>query len=197
MIKTRSLSLVSEIFSNLPVLETQRLILRPMRSEDAQDMYEYASRPEASAYTIWDSHRSIDETRKFLACVEVNYARGEIENWGIEFEADGKFIGTCGFFFWDMPHRGAEIHYALSPDYSGRGLMTEAIQAVLRFGFERMGLHRIEAKCMVQNRASERVMQKAGMKFEGIMRDGIFAKGRYHDLKVYAVLEKEWEIDHR
>jgi ribosomal-protein-alanine N-acetyltransferase len=183
----------NELFRHLPVIETVRLRLRPMRIEDAADLFTYAADPLISRYTVWDYHTTIDDSRRFLNCVLQNYREGRLENWGIADKVSDKLIGTIGFYSWDPDHGKAEIHYALSMDYAGRGLMTEAVAAVLQFGFERMGLNRIQANCMLENTGSERVMQKAGMSFEGIMREGVFAKGRYQDLKTYAILKKEWE----
>jgi ribosomal-protein-alanine N-acetyltransferase len=71
--------------------------------------------------------------------------------------------------------------------------MTEAVNRVIEFGFNKMRLNRIAAKCMLSNTASERVMQKCGMKHEGIMRGGLFAKGKFVDLKMYSILKKDWK----
>jgi len=70
--------------------------------------------------------------------------------------------------------------------------MTEAIRAVIHFGFREMGLNRIEGRCRVDNVASARVMEKAGMEMEGVLRQHVYAKGSFHDMKVYAVLREEW-----
>jgi ribosomal-protein-alanine N-acetyltransferase len=183
----------AELFRQLPVIETDRLRLRPMKSADAADLFAYAADPAISRYTVWDHHTSIEDSRRFLNCVQQNYREGRLENWGIADKVSDRLIGTIGFYSWDPDHAKAEMHYALSMNYAGRGLMSEAVQAVLRFGFERMGLNRIQANCMLENIGSERVMQKNGMTFEGIMREGVFAKGRYYDLKTYAILKRDWE----
>ena len=188
---------IKTLFKDLPRLETERLLLRTMRLEDAADMYAYARIPEVSRYTLWEPHRSIEDARTFISCVIDGYNSGQIENWGLEHKATGAFIGTCGFFYWNTEHCRGEIQYAISPRYSRQGLMTEAVREVLRFGFTSMRLHRIEAKCMLDNTGSERVMQKAGMKFEGILRGYLFAKDSYHDLKSYAILKDEFSFEHR
>jgi len=182
-----------DVFGNLPRLETDRLILRKMRLEDAQDMFEYASDPEVSRFTLWDYHKTIEDSLAFLSCVLKGYEEHQIENWGIVYKENGKFIGTCGYFFWDIEHARAEVQYALSRAYWGKGLMPEALNAVIAFGFTTMNLNRIEAKCIVDNAASERVMQKASMHFEGILHEALYAKGSYHDVKLYAILRKDWE----
>jgi len=190
--ETADTTTIETIFGDLPALETSRLILRKVKLEDAPDMFAYARDPEVSRFTVWSPHITMEDTLRFLGCVIKGYEKGAVENWGIVHKEDNKFIGTCGYFSWEPEHFRGDIHYALSPAYNGKGIMTEAVNAVLRFGFEQMGLNRIEANCMPENIASERVMQKAGMRFEGIMRERIFAKGRFHDVKVYAILLKDW-----
>ena len=178
----------STVFANLPDVHTPRLILRKMRLSDADDMFAYARDPDLSRYLVWTPHASVDESRGFLAYVASRYAAGLMEDWGIEHRATQRFIGTAGYFFWDEPHRRAEMHYCLSKDFWGQGLMTETITAIITFGFERMGLHRVEAKCFPDNAGSEKVLRKVGMQYEGLMRDGLFAKGIFHDLKTFALL---------
>ena len=91
----------------------------------------------------------------------------------------GKVIGTCGFTKIDPVNRMGEIGYVLNPQYHGKGLASEAAGAVMSFGFERLGLHRIEAKFMQGNDASRAVMERLGMRFEGFERDSVFVKGGY------------------
>jgi len=175
----------------MPVLNTKRLVLRKVTLQDAKDIYEYAKDPVVSKYTLWSRHRNLTDSLKFVKYITSNYRKGVEENWGIVYKAENKLIGTIGFFNWDEANNKAEIHYALSNKYAGLGLMTEAAKAVIEFGFDKMHLNRIEAKCMLKNFASEKVMQKCGMKYESIMRAGLLVKGRYVDLKTYAVL-KRW-----
>jgi ribosomal-protein-alanine N-acetyltransferase len=109
--------------------------------------------------------------------------------WGIELKENGKFIGTVHFVWWQPEHHSAEIGYVLSKKYWGKGLITEAARAIISFGFENMNLVRIQARCFVKNKASERVMQKLGMSFEGISRKAMYVKGEHKDLKVYSILK--------
>ena len=89
-------------------------------------------------------------------------------------------------------HARAEIGYALARKYWGQGLMTEAVRAMLDYGFNLLRLNRIEARCDVENIASWRVMEKAGMKFEGVLRQNIFLHGRPRDARMYGILREEW-----
>jgi ribosomal-protein-alanine N-acetyltransferase len=182
---------VEDVFGDLPDLETERLLLRKMRMEDAEDLFAYGSDPEVSQRTSWQPHRSIEDSRAFLAGVLEGYAKGTSGAWGMEHRADHAFIGTCGIS-WVPRHARGELGYAMARPYWGQGLMTEAVRAVIAFGFERMALNRIEARCIVANIGSARVMEKNGMRLEGVIRQQVFAKGAFHDLKLYSILRREW-----
>jgi ribosomal-protein-alanine N-acetyltransferase len=188
----RAVLRIEEVFADLPSLETERLLLRKMRMADAQDLFEYASDPDVARYTTWPLHSSLDDSKAYLRRVLDLYAAHEVAEWGLEHKAGGKFIGTCGYVDWSPYHARAEVGYAMSRNYWGQGLMTEAVRAVFRFGFQRMMLNRVEARCMIENVASARVMEKCGMRYEGILREHMYAKGRYDDLKIYSILRREW-----
>lgn len=180
--------------ANLPEIETRRLLLRRMTGGDARDVFEYASDPEVARYVMWEAHRSIRDSKSFLNRMSEGYERGEQFSWGIVHKESGRLIGTCGYDrSWIPEHRRAELGYALSPEYRGQGLMTEAVRVVIKFGFEKMGLNKIVARCFAENLASEKVMQKSGMSYEGTQREHVFVKGSYRDLKVYSILRGEYE----
>lgn len=183
---------VEDVFCSLPTITTERLILRKMTMNDAAELFEYASDPEVTRQVLWDSHRGIEDARSYLLLMTTKYERHDVAEWGIVHKQDSKFIGTCGFIWWDPSNYRAEIGYALSRAYWNRGLMTEAVREIISFGFEKMRLNRIEARCMLGNAASERVLQKTGMKFEGIMRKQAFAKGIFHDLRMYSIIKEEY-----
>jgi [ribosomal protein S5]-alanine N-acetyltransferase len=180
------------VLRDLPTLETDRLILRKMTPKDAEAVFAYASDPEVTRYVIWDRHRTIEDSRNFLKHAVRKYESGGEPDWGIVYKGDHHFVGTCGFASWEAGHARAELGYVLSREYWGRGLMPEAVRAMIAFGFERMGLNRIEARCIAENTASARVMKKAGMSYEGTLRQREFVKGTYQDMKLYSVLRSEF-----
>ncbi|MEX1031125.1 MAG: GNAT family N-acetyltransferase [Paenibacillaceae bacterium] len=182
---------IEDVFHNIPTLETERLILRKMTMEDQHDLFEYASDPELTKYTIWDYHRTMEDSIYYLQHVLTQYENAQVTNWGIILKSNQKLIGTCGFVYWAPEHHRAEVGYALSRKYWKRGMMSEAIQEVISFGFDNMDLNRIEARCNTGNIGSERIMQKCGMTFEGIIREQLLIKGQFEDIKLYAVLKKD------
>ena len=101
-------------------------------------------------------------------------------------------IGTCGFTRIAPLDDKAEIGYVINPEYQGRGFATEAVGRVLSFGFEDLGLERIEARYIVGNDSSLKLMQRVKMTPEGVIRHGVYAKGKYHDVGVCSILSDEY-----
>jgi [ribosomal protein S5]-alanine N-acetyltransferase len=181
------------VFADLPELETQRLLLRRMRLDDAEAMFAYASDPEVTRYVLFETHRSVEDSESFLRLATEGYERGDFGGWGVVLKDSGAFVGTCGMDVGYAPeHARAELGYVLSREHWGRGLMPEAVRAVIRFGFRRVGLNRIQARCIAENAASARVMEKAGMTYEGTLRESEFIKGAYRDMKLYSILRREF-----
>ena len=176
-----------------PILETDRLILRKLELDDAPAMYQYASNADVTKYVLWDSHPSLHVTEQFLQMMINKYEEGNLA-WAITLKNSNAFVGTIDFVMLNKAERIAEIGYALSDAYWGKGIATEATQALIHYGFTQLQLERIQARCFSNNIGSERVMQKAGMTYEGTLRKGKFAKGIYHDIKMYAILREETQI---
>lgn len=182
---------ISDIFGKFPTLETDRTILRKVTPDDVEDMFRYCSDEEVSRYTTWYPHRTTEDTRAFIEHLQIKYDCGDVAPWGIEDKATSTFIGTCGYVNWNVPHAKAELGYALSRDYWGKGIMTEAAGRIIEFGFREMRLVRIEARCLVPNIGSAKVMEKLGMSYEGTMRKVVLNKGAYEDLKLYAIVRDD------
>ncbi|MFA5561027.1 MAG: GNAT family protein [Eubacteriales bacterium] len=181
-----------KIFSHIPSIYTPRLELRKLSVRDSRDIYEYASQPLTTKYLLWDVHPSLDHTRQYLSYVSGKYACGEFFDWGVVLQESGKLIGTCGFVCFDLPNKKAEVGYVINPAYWNRGYATEALRAALSFGFEKLALHRVEARHMVGNEPSAAVMRKCEMRLEGTARQSMFVKNEYKDIVTYAILEQEF-----
>lgn len=182
---------VADIYGNLPELEMERLILRKIRYDHIDDIHTYASNPEVSKYVFWSAHKTRAATEDYVKTILVLYEEGKIAPWGIQYKKNRKLIGTVDFVSWQLQHKTAEIGYALSMDYWGRGIAAEAAKELIRFGMNEMELVRIQAKSLVANVGSERVMEKAGMNFEGILRKFIFFKGAHYDVKMYSIIKDD------
>lgn len=180
---------IHEIYKNLPRLETDRLILRKLSMCDLKDMFAYASDEEVTRHLRWGPHQSLEETEDHLSVVLREYAGGRDGPWGIEHRENGSLIGNIHLMAISAQHSKAEVGFLLSRAYWNRGLMSEALTRVLEYSFESIGLNRVEGFCPVDNLAGMRVMEKAGMDQEGVLRDHMFQKGAFRDFAVYSVLK--------
>jgi len=182
---------IYKIFSRMPTLKTERLTLRKIGLDDIDDMYEYAKDASLTKFLTWSPHPDKAHTFEYVSYLQSRYQSGDFFDWAIVL--DNKMIGTCGFTRFDFQNNIGEIGYVVNPDYHGRGIATEAVGEVIRFGFEKLALNRIECRFMIQNNASRRVMEKNGMIFEGALREGMLVKGVYRDIGVCSVLRSEYE----
>lgn len=179
-------------FSCLPVLETEDLTLRPMRMGDARDIFEYASDPLVARYVLWTPHRSLADSRAYIRYVRQGYRRGEPSSWAAVYKKSGKVIGSIGVMAWSSFHHTAEIGYSFSRDYWNMGLATQALGTVIHSLFSCLpDLNRLEAQHDVRNPASGRVMEKCGMRREGILRSRLYNKNEYVDVALYAILRND------
>lgn len=170
------------------ILFTDRLKLRPLSKDDAKDMFEYTSQEASTKYLSWNPHSDIEQTVSFLKEVELKYGTIHSEySWGIELIETKKMIGVIKLFDISSASRRAEVSYILNSNFQGKGYINEAIAAVLDFSFNEMKLIRVQARCSTDNSASEKVMQKAQMTFEGILKKYWILKGEIKDVALYAI----------
>ncbi len=183
---------LKNVFSDIPPMASDRLILRRMKETDADDMFEYASAEETTRFLLWQPHKTKRFTKNYLKFIQKQYKSGEFYDWAVTLKDSGKMIGTCGFTNINSENMRAEIGYVINPKYHGFGYATEAAMLVVRFAFEQLDIHRLEAKFIVGNDASENVMRKLGMKKEGIMREYMFIKGDFRDICMYSMLAEDY-----
>jgi [ribosomal protein S5]-alanine N-acetyltransferase len=175
------------------LLTTERLILREFLDTDWQAVLAYQSDPRYLEYYPWwdrspaDVQRFVDEFIDWQE--ETPRTRYQL---AIALPAAGRLIGNCGIRMDGPRATEADIGYELDPAHWGRGYATEAVGALLAFGFRELKLHRVWASCVAENRASARVLEKVGMRPEGRLREKCWMKGRWWDTLLYAILDREW-----
>lgn len=175
------------IFAQYQRIETKRLILRPVTLQDAQDMYEYA-KDEETTHFVFPMHQSITDTKNNIA----NYFMATpLGKYGIELKDTHQLIGTIDLRVQESQDN-AEIGYTLNKKYWGKGIIAEACQALLKLGFEELNLIRIYAYHDVENPNSGRVMEKIGMKKEGVIPYARRSKGKVVTLVLRGITQKEW-----
>ena len=183
---------ILRVFRDPPTLNTERLTLRRMLKRDAGDMYEYSKNPEVTKYLLWEPHPDKTHTARYLGYIQSRYRSGDFYDWAVIWNENEKMIGTAGFTRFNFEARSGEVGYVLNPDYWGKGIAPEAVREVMHFGFFELDLHRIEAKYMEENTRSLAVMEKLGMKPEGVARDSMFVKGKYVSVGTCAILRDEY-----
>lgn len=182
-----------EVGRQVPLIQTERLILRPLRYSDAAAIFAYAQDPEVARHTLWEPHTSVGDSQAFLDFVNDQYREFRMFVWGITRPPDDRVVGTIGLANYAPQHARAELGFALARTLWNQGITTEAVVPVLRFGFTNLHLNRVEAFCKAANVASARVIEKSGLTFEGVLRQRDSIKGAFEDLKLYALLRQEWD----
>jgi ribosomal-protein-alanine N-acetyltransferase len=180
-----------------PTLATARLLLRPFTLADAPDVARYAGDREVAAMTLTIPHPYPDGAAEaWIASHATRYAAGQLASFAITERESGALVGAIGLHA-EPPHNRAELGYWIGKPFWGRGYATEAAEAVLGFGFETLGLNKIHAACFTKNPASARVIEKVGMTYEGHLREHDLKWGVYEDIKVHAILAREWTARRR
>ncbi|MBO4501164.1 MAG: GNAT family N-acetyltransferase [Clostridia bacterium] len=173
-------------------METERLLLRCIEERDASDMYDYASRPEVTEYLLWDAHANIDVTKGYIESVDRRYRRGLYGDWAVVLKENGRMIGTCGYANIDSQNMKCEIGYVLSPDFRGKGYMTEAVKAVLALSFEKLGFETAELRIMQGNLRSAALAERAGFTLERTCKDEITVRDIPRTLMHYILTKEQY-----
>ncbi len=181
------------ITHDLPALETEHLKLRKISIGDISAIHAYASDPEVTTRTTWDLHRSIDDTRQYMNTLLQRQELGLAAIWAVtEKNGDGQLIGECGFRSISPEHGRAELVFVLNRKYWGKGYMSQATHAVLKFAYGPMGMNRVEALVDGEDIATMRVLKRNEMRLEGTMRQAVRVRGGYRDAKLFAGIRSEF-----
>ncbi|MBE5873696.1 MAG: GNAT family N-acetyltransferase [Lachnospiraceae bacterium] len=176
-------------------LETERLILRRFVSEDADAMYKnWASDSEVTKFLTWPTHSSVDVS-KYVTDDWVNsYSNEKYYQWAIVLKENGDVpIGSISAVDMKEDISMVQIGYCIGRNWWNKGITSEAMQEVMKFFFEEIGVNRVEARHDPKNPNSGKVMEKCGMKYEGTMRSADKNNQGICDAVYYALLKSEWE----
>jgi len=173
-------------------LETPSLVLRALRSDDAAALFAAFSDARVMRYWSTPPWTSLDQAHGFIERSHAAMASGEALRLGIERREDALLIGQCTLFDFVGPSTRAEIGYTLRFDAWGRGLMHEALTALLAHGFGTLGLHRVEADIDPRNTPSARSLERLGFTREGLLRERWIVDGETSDSALYGLLAREW-----
>ena len=174
------------------MLETNRLFLRDFQQDDVKAVHEYAGDPRVAEHSSWGP-LSLDETRKYVEAAlneQLNPIR-QVFELGVVRKVDNRLIGTACFKVRSSINLEGEIGFTLRLDAWGQGYATEAARELIRFGFEKHRMHRLIAAASPLNIASQRVLEKVGMKREGHLRQNILQRGKWRDSILFSILADE------
>lgn len=179
------------------ILNTHRLRLRPYLPGDADAIFSgWASDPEVTEYLTWEPHVSVENTEAILRQWVENYCSDTVYHWGIT--KDGVLIGDIAVVSWNEKHESCEVGYCLSRVCWGQGIMTEALKSVMLYLFETIGFHRITLRYELQNAPSGRVMAKAGLIYEGCMKEAMKRRdGCFADICIYGAINGAWQAQEK
>lgn len=175
-------------------METARLTLRPFTADDLDDVYAYYSRPDVTRF-LFQEPRDREETRLVLARKAQEHVLSDQHRQmvlAVVWREVGRVVGEVNLEWLSQKHRRGEIGFIFNPEFHSRGLATEAAEAMLRVGFEELGLHRIIGRCDARNRPSAALMERLGMRREAHLVHNEMFKGEWADELVFAMLEDEW-----
>ena len=176
-------------------LETSRLILRPFLMEDAQPMYDnWAKQPEVTRFLTWPTYTRVEDAYGILKLWTDSYSRPDFHQWAIELKSLAQPIGSISVVRYDDAVASAELGYCIGRDFWGQGIMPEALEAVLAFLFEEVGMNRIAARHALENPNSGKVMTKCGMSNEGTLRQADRSNYGISDICCYSILKKEFNL---
>lgn len=177
---------------NVPTLKTERLFLRALRASDAPAIFAVFGDDAVTRDYDLDTFTTLDQAVTMVERIAKRNQQGEALRWGIALQENDRVIGTGGFNQFCRHWFSAGVGYEIASAYWNRGYMTEALGAIVRYGFENLGINRIEALVMCDNDSSARVLGKNGFVREGLLREYGYWKNQFWDLQLYALLKREW-----
>ena len=174
-------------------LETERLMLRRISNDDVNEVLSLRGNPETMKFIPKPLAKTKEDALAHIALIEEKIVNNTGINWGITIKGNSKLIGVIGHYRIQPENHRAEIGYMILPEYSGKGITTEAIKVVIAYGFEQMNLHSIEAIIDPQNIASERVLQKNGFVKEAHILENELWDGKFWDTVIYSLLKRNFK----
>jgi ribosomal-protein-alanine N-acetyltransferase len=182
--------------TRFPKLTSRRLVLRQFRPSDAHAVYQIFSQDIVTRYHNLEIMDSITQAEKVVKIRAKSFERGEGARWAItRIGWEDDLIGSCGYYNLNGIHFSVEIGYDLHPDYWRQGIMTEALSAVIDYGYSgafEFPLNRIQALTYLDHKASAGLLLKLGFQEEGIRRESGYWKGEFHDLRCFSLLRRDW-----
>ena len=176
--------------SKVPSFPIGSYNLRGIKPEDARSLYHFMSDKEVTQFTSLHAE-TLEEVHSWIELMMEQFEKKQSIYWVIT--EDNRAIGRCHYIYLEAIHSRAEIGYYLAKEYWGCGIMTNAVTAIVEYGFEHLKLNRIEARSISRNYGSTRVLEKVGFSKEGTLRQHTFRAGEFFDVEVFSFLNTDWQ----
>ncbi|MCM3719252.1 GNAT family N-acetyltransferase [Fictibacillus phosphorivorans] len=181
-------------YNNFPVIETERLKLRPVLQSDMMEIFSTFSDTEAMQFYGMEPLKSEEEAYSLIEAFEKSYKSGSAIRWGIVLKEENTLIGTCGFHNWSKSDQRTEVGYELNRKYWHQGFMNETLRAIIHYGFNGLDFNRIAATIRPENTSSRELIEKLGFHQEALLKEYQKADGEFYDMYVYALLKRNADL---
>jgi ribosomal-protein-alanine N-acetyltransferase len=175
-------------FNPFPVIETERLQLRQMVIEDADELFFLRSDPGVMKYIDRPRANAVSEAADYIEMINIQTNRNEVAYWAITMRNQNKLIGTICLWRFEKDNRRCEVGYMLHPDFHRKGIMKETLKAVLNYGFTTLNLHTVYANINPDNDASRLLLLNAGFKQEAYFRENYFYNNKFLDTAMFCII---------
>jgi ribosomal-protein-alanine N-acetyltransferase len=179
-------------FTPFPVLESNRLLLRAVKPEDVNEVFELRSDPETMKFIPRPLLTSTEEAMTHIEMITKKIAENEGINWAITLKGNPKLLGIIGHYRIQPENYRSEIGYMLLPEYQGQGIVSEAINMALEYGFNVLNFHSVEAVVDPENHVSAKVLEKNGFVKEAHFLENEYWDGKFWDSAVYSLLKRDF-----
>jgi [ribosomal protein S5]-alanine N-acetyltransferase len=179
--------------NTFPVIETNRLVLRQVTKDDAEDILKYLSDKNVMEHYGMEPFKSLDDALDEIYWYQSIFEKKTGIRWGITLKGQERVIGSCGFLNIVPQHYRSEIGFELSKDFWGQGIASEAVEVVIKYGFEQLNLQRIQALIEPPNISSQKLVERMGFIKEGLLRNYEFTCGKFDDLFMHSLLKQDFD----
>ncbi len=187
-----NLKINESIFNQFPVLKSERILYREFKDTDALNLFLLRSNDEVMQHIDRPKMRSVSDAASMIESINDAFKNKQGVSWAIVERTSNTFMGYIGFWRMMQEHCRAEVGYMLLPDFWRKGLMGEALRTVVKFGFNKLNLHSIEANCNPANVGSIKLLEKTGFNKEAYFRENYLFNNKFLDSVIYSLLETDY-----
>ena len=175
-------------FDAFPEITTARMRMREIVVSDAEVLFALRSHPEVTKFLDRENDKDVEAAKDLIGKIRTSFDAGDGITWGLSLLDDPKLIGTMGIWKIDKSNHRGEVGYSMFPEYWRKGLMSEAMEATILFGFQHIQLHSLEANTSVGNEASHALLRKFGFVQEAHFKENWYFRGQFYDSVIFSLL---------